>query len=233
MKHSDCTISIICFNAIDACKRTLSAVLDSREGATLILTANGNPEVAEYFDKIASQRDNIKVLKNATNQGFVQPSNWAFSLCETPLFVALNDDALPPTNWLDKLKEAIAPEKVLIAGPDERWLDHNFVGHQWRGGMPMEPDFIQGSCMMVKADALKEAGLFLFWPELRVAYAEDAELCLRVRSLGYAIARADFDIIHKAGTTTRTVPELHDAMRENFGKCVEKWGAYLKTRKFT
>ncbi len=232
MKHSDTTISIVCFTAFEECRRTLSAVLESREGARLILTANGNPEAAEYFNKVASQREGVAVIVNAENQGFIKTSNWAFSLCETPLYVAINDDALPPTNWLDKMKEAIAPENTLLAGPGDRWLDHNFVGHKWRGGMPIEPDFIEGSCLMVKADEMKALGMFLFWPELKWGYCEDAELSLRVRSLGYKIAVADFAIQHKSGTTTRTVPELHDAMRENFGLCREKWAHYLKTRTF-
>lgn len=232
MKHSDVTVHIVTATALEACRKTLSVVLDTREGAHLILTSNGNPEAAEYFQSIANMRENVTVIVNAENKGFIKPSNWAFSLCDTPLFVLLNDDAIPPPNWLDKLKEAIAPLDVFVAGPGERWLDQNFVGHQWSGGMPMEPDFLEGSCLMVKADAMKSFGMFLFWPELKIAYCEDADLSLRVRQLGYKIAKADFAIQHKSGTTTRTVPELHDAMRENFGLCREKWSHYLKTRSF-
>lgn len=231
MKHSDVTISLITHSATEECKRTLSAVLDSREGAQLILTSNGNEEIANHFDHIAKQREGVRTIFNSANEGFIAPSNWAFTLCETPFFVALNDDALPPSNWLDKLKEAIAPERVLVSGPGDRWLDPNFIGHKWRGGLPMQPDFIEFSCAMVKADAVKALGDPLFWPELKIAYGEDADTCLRLRSLGYEIGVADFAIQHRGGTTTRTVPQLHDIMRENFSKCRTKWAGYLKTRK--
>src|SRR6478736_3001012 len=232
MRHSDVTISIICHSAFEECKRTLSAVLDSREGATLILTSNGNPEAAEYFEKLATQREGIVVIVNTTNLGFVGPSNWAFALCETPFHVLLNDDALPPPNWLDKMKEPFASDRVAVSGPGDRWLDHNFVGHKWRGGCPITPDFIEGSCLMVRVAALKDHGELLFWPDLKIGYCEDADMCLRVKKLGYALAVSDFAILHKSGTTTRTVPELHDAMRENFELCRQRWAGYLKTRTF-
>jgi len=231
MTHSDTTISVICHTALEECKRTLRTVLDSREGAKLILTSNGNPDAAEYFETLARQREGIEVVVNTQNLGFIAPSNSAFMECETEFFVLLNDDAIPPANWLDRLKSAFI-DKVAIAGPGARWLNHDFIGRKWRAGMPMEPDFIEGSCMMIRCSALRENREPLFWPELKLAYCEDADLCLRVRKIGYEIAVTDFPLQHKAGTTTRAVPFLHDTMKENFAKCAQKWRSYLKTRNF-
>lgn len=232
MTHSDTTISIVTHTAFEECKRTLRTVLEHREGARLILTANGNPEAAEYFETLARQRENIEVVVNTQNLGFIQPNNLAFAECETPYFVLLNDDAIPPSNWLDRLKSGLI-DRVAITGPGARWLNHQFIGHTWRAGMPMEPDFIEGSCMMVRVDALRENREPLFWPDLKLAYCEDADLCLRVRKMGYEIAVTDFPLQHKAGTTTRTLaPEVIEALRENFAKCEERWRTYLRTRKF-
>lgn len=232
MKHSDTTISVICHTAFIECQRTLSAVLDSREGAKLILTANGNAEAAEYFEKIAMQREGVEVVVNTQNLGFIGPSNLAFDKCETDFFVALNDDALPPPDWLDKMKAPFADPRVVITGPGGRWLDHHFVGHRWWGGLPMEPDFIEGSCFAVRVVTLRDHNEPLFWKELKWAYCDDAELCLRMRKLGYKIVVTDFNLIHKSGTTTRTVPHLHDEIRKNFVLCEAKWKDYLRTRKF-
>jgi len=226
MKHSDVTISIVCHSAFEECKRCLRVVLDTREGAKLILTANGNAEVAEYFEKLAAQRENIEVVVNIQNCGFIGPSNHAFSLCDTPFFVLLNDDAVPSADWLDKLKLALSSENTVIAGPTGYRLDDNFVGG--KPGWP--PDYIEGSCMLVKTEALRP---MLFAPDLEWAYCEDADLCLRVRSLGYDIEVADLTLFHKPGTTTRTVPHLHDAIRRNFEVCRKRWAHYLRTRSFT
>jgi GT2 family glycosyltransferase len=232
MKHSDVTISIVTATALEEAKRTLRVVLDTREGAKLILTANGNPDAAEYFTMLARQREGVEVIVNAENKGFIAPSNVAFEKCDTPFFALLNDDAIPAANWLDKMKAVIAPENVAIAGPGERWLDQDFVGHKWRAGCPTQPDFIEGSCLMVKAYLLRDLKEPLFWDELKLAYTEDADLCLRLRSRGWEMAVADFALEHKAGTTTRAVPFLHDAMRLNFGLCQKKWAGYLRTRRF-
>jgi len=72
----------------------------------------------------------------------------------------------------------------------------------------------------------------LFWSELRMAYCEDADLCLRMVERGYSIAVTPFELVHKAGTTTRTVPDLHPEMKRNFRLCMNKWETYLKTRRF-
>lgn len=232
MKHSNVTVSIVTHTAFEQCKRTLEAILPTLEGATLILTANGNVEAARYFSAFSALSENVKTFANPNNLGFIEPSNRAFDKCQTPLFVLLNDDAIPPADWLDKLKAAFDHDKVAITGPGDRWLNKDFIGHRWRGGLPLMPDYIEGSCMMVRTSTLSDNKEPLFWDELKIAYCEDADLSLRVRKLGYTLAVADFTLIHKAGTTTRTVPELHDTIRGNFVKCRDKWRHYLKTRTF-
>ncbi len=226
MKHSDVTISILCATAFEECKRCVASVLATREGATLILTSNGNLAVSEYFERIAMENENVLLIFNTANLGFIEPNNHAFSLCETPFFVMLNDDAVPPPDWLEKLKTALADENTVIAGPNAFRLDENFVGG--KRGIPH--DYIEGSCMMVKVDAIRPHGLFSDY--LSFAYCEDADLCLRMRSLGYEIKQADFGLYHRPGTTSRTVRHLHEAMRKNFEVCKEKWGHYLKHRTF-
>lgn len=230
MKHSDVTISILTHTALDECRRCLSAVLNSREGAKLILTANGNAEAAEYFEKLAMQHENIEVIVNIQNLGFIGPNNEAFRRCETRYFVMLNDDAIPPPEWLDKMKDALAHPDAVISGPSERWLSGDFVGRSWRGGTSMEPEFIEGSCLMLKSSLVRPYGLFA--PDLAWAYCEDADLCLRMRQIGLTIHKADFILEHRAGTTSREVPHLHDAMRQNFVVCKNRWARYLQTRRF-
>lgn len=224
MTHDDVTISVITHSALAESKRCLSAVLASRGGAKLILTANGNPDVAEYFGNLALRNGNIEVVINMDNLGFIEPNNHAFSVCDTPYFVCLNDDTIPPPEWLSKLKDM--PPVAVISGPNAYQLDANFVGG--KRGLPY--DYIEGSCIMVKTEAIRPHGLFSHY--LKIAYCEDADLCLRMRSLGHAIHKSDFSLFHHAGTTSRAVRHLHSTMIKNFDVCKDKWSRYLKTRAF-
>ncbi len=222
---TDVTISILTHNLGPHTVRCLKAVMDSCGDAVLILTANGSSEAADLFRSIAEDNKNVTVMDNPVNQGFIHPNCIAFSLCKTAYFCLLNDDAIPAPEWLDKMKQAFVDDpKCAVSGPNGRHLDNDFIGR--RLGLM---DYIEGSCMMVRSEFMSRP---LFSPELQWAYCEDADLCLRMREKGYTIKQVDFELDHRPGTTTRTVPQLHNAMRKNFEVCRKRWAYYLKHRTF-
>lgn len=226
MNHEDVTISILTYTALAHAKRTIAAILPTLDGARLVLTANGNADAGAYFRSLVSSHPNVVVFENPVNQGFIGPSNFVFQKCITEYLVLLNDDALPHPNWLDMMKQPFARDEACIAtGPNARSLDENFLG---RKGGKME--FIEASCVMVKPAMIRPEPLFS--ADLRLAYTEDADFCLRMRQRGFTLCHTPFELIHHSGTTTKTVPELHDAMRRNFTICRTKWAHYLKTHKF-
>lgn len=226
MKHSDVTISILCYTALAECKRTITAILPTLEGARLILTSNGNPEVADYFYEVRRQHQSTAVIVNTVNAGFIAPNNYAFEKCWTRLFVMLNDDCIPPPDWLDKLKAALAPRENVIAGAKGtcQHLDERFIGRT--GG---ELEYIEGSCLMLKRDMMTKP---LFADYCTFAYCEDADLSLRVRERGYSIAQADFTCEHKRNTTSRQIPGIRHILEHNLATCQKRWANYLKHRSF-
>jgi hypothetical protein len=66
---------------------------------------------------------------------------------------------------------------------------------------PLEVDWVAGSCLMVRADAFRSVGgfderFFLYW--------EDADLCLRLRSVGWRIVHLpSAAVVHQAGRSSR------------------------------
>ncbi len=227
MSHADVTISILTHHFGPHTVKCLRSVMDSRDGATLMLSANGNTNAARYFFTLQELRGNTEVINYANNSGFIDPNNYAHSQSRTPFFILLNDDAIPAPDWLDKMKQAFIDDpKCAVSGPNGRHLDNDFIGRRLG---PM--DYIEGSCMMVRSEFMPRP---LFSPELQWAYCEDADLCLRMREKGYTIKQVDFELDHRPGTTTRTVPQLHNAMRKNFEVCRKRWAGYLSNpmRKF-
>lgn len=231
MNHSDCTISIVTFNALDHAKACLKAVLASRGEAKLVLTSNGNADVTDFFRSVSGAYPDVSVIVNDRNHGFIAPNNLAFDGCASDFFVLLNDDAIPPPNWLDNLKRAFDDPAVAVAGPSGGCctLNDRFIGY--RGPVL---DYIEGSCMMVRARYIRGIqGRGLFSTYINFAYGEDADLCLRVRRAGLAIKRCPFTIKHARSATTRTVPGLGSIMRQNLMVCAEKWRPYFEAgRKF-
>ncbi len=229
MTHSDVTISVICYTAIEKCKRLMIFLLAENSGARFILTANGNAEVSRYFNwlKAVNPSVDIEVIHNQLNQGFITPSNLAFDICSTDYYVALNDDALPPPNWLSMLKVPFIDPLMAVVGAKGtcNTLDENFVGH--RGNCL---DYVEFSCAMVRRSAIVGR---LFSDYLRFAYGEDADLCLRLRERGLKIAVADLVLTeHFRNTTSRTIPGIRHIMEQNFATCRKRWAFYLKHRKF-
>lgn len=226
MIHSDVTIHVVTYTALAESARCLKAVLSTRQGAKVILTANGNRLVADYFNWIAASFPDVKVRVNRENQGFIYPTNCAFAECETDYFAVINDDAVPPPHWLSMMKAKFTDSKMAVVGAKGgcTTLDPNFVGHKGN-----QLDYIEFSCAMMRRELMTKP---LFSDYLKHSYGEDADLCLRVRERGLKIAQADFTIEHSRNTTSRKIPGIRAIMERNFKVCRERWGYYLRHRKF-
>lgn len=221
------TISILTYTALRQAKACIASVLKQTEPFNLILTANGNPEVASYFTDLAKNFANISVVTNSINQGFIDPHTHALSRCNTELFLLLNDDAILPEDGLRKL---IAPfdqfPKAALSGPkdDFQTLLPNFHGTK---GNAFE--YLNGACLMCKTEIVKRHGLFD--PNLKFAYGEDSDLSLRMREQGYSLHKADFRLIHERCATSKHVKEVRAHQEANHTYCRNRWAHYLRVRK--
>lgn len=221
------TVSILTYTALAQAKACLAAVLQSEGEFELILTANGNPEAAAYFQELAAQRPNIRVVVNATNEGFIKPNTRALEMCRQPYFVLLNDDAIPPKDWLLKMKGVFdANPNAALVGCEGGCsaLMPNFHG------TPGALEYLEGSCLMGRTEILKKHGLFD--PHLTMAYAEDSDLSLRMRELGYTIHRAPFRIQHERAATSKRMAEARRWQEANHAYCRKRWAYYLRARRF-
>ncbi len=89
-------------------------------------------------------------------------------------------------------------------------------------------EYIEGSCLLTRTSLMKKHGLFAPW--LRFAYGEDAELGLRIKSLGYSLHFAPVKIEHEGGATSSLVPGIREIEKRNHEEMRKRWGPYLRTR---
>ncbi len=220
------TVSLLTYTALPQAKACIASVLKSTVPFNLMLTANGNPEAADYFHEIAAEFPNVRVIVNSTNQGFIAPNRFAFGLCDTPFMVFLNDDAAAPPDWLEKL-----------VAPFERDVDMAIVGQQraccslrdnFYGFLGDHYEYAEFSCAMVSTAIMRKLGLFSDYIEW--ASTEDADASLRVREAGYHIACAPFAITHEVGATRKHVPGLAAIFQKNLAACQLRWADYLKSK---
>lgn len=223
------TISILAYTAIDDAKRCVESVLEHSRSCKLILTSNGSPELAAFFDSVQERcvPGAVTVIKNEQNEGFIGPHRKAFELCDTPYFVLLNDDTEVTPGWLVRLESPFNKYTMAaLSGPKGSCcsLRDNLDGYP---GPRLE--YLEGSCLMCKSEIIRKHGLFS--PDLVGIYCEDSDLSLRMRRLGYTIHQVDVKIPHKRSVTTKHIPGIRDIQLRNAEKVKARFGHYLKVRR--
>lgn len=226
------TISILTYTALDQAKACIASVLENSPYGkfSLILCANGNPEAAKYFKQVERENKGVPIIVRALskNEGFIEPNRMALGNTNTPYFVMLNDDAIVPPGWLEMMEAEMDKDKdVAIVGASGSCcsLKPNLDGYP---GKLFE--YVEGSCLMGRTEILERHGLFA--PYLSFAYGEDSDLSLRMRRMGYKIARAPFKIEHHRQSTSKHIPGINEIRMKNQGEVLRRFSHYLKVRKF-
>jgi len=231
------TISVIGLNRLESTRCCIDAIFENSHDFHLILTNNGSTDgTKEYFDQISCQHDNVTVIHNETNEGFIPPNNKAFQLAidnVSTYFIALNNDTIPTCRWLDML---ISPmegnQNVALTGPAGTCCSlhenmHGFDGPRY--------EYVEGSCLCVKVSIVKQYAP-LFSDYLDFIYGDDSDLSLRMQEKGYQIQRVSFTMPHKRGETVQTQPEVkvrcEAAQARNHEVLKKRWAHYLKVRNF-
>jgi GT2 family glycosyltransferase len=196
-----------------ACLRSLEAERASGapEFETVLVDNASGDGTAEA---VRREHPGVDLLESERNLGFAAACNRALAHCRGRFVLFLNPDAeLRPgtlatvADFFDRTPEATAAGPLLVAGSGEpqfscgRFLSpvnqfaetlglHRLLplGALRRSydvgafdGRPSEVDWVVGACMAVRRDALDELGGF---DERFFIYAEDEDLCLRLRRRG-------------------------------------------------
>jgi ADP-heptose:LPS heptosyltransferase len=220
------TISILTYSALPLARRCIAAVFEHTTDFDLILTANGNQDVAAFFGKLAMEHKNVVFVVNAKNEGFIEPNKHALRLTQTPVLVLLNDDVIVTEGWMEKL---LAPfdsdSKCALVGPEGSCSEllPNFHGTYGK------KEYLEGSMLAIRTSIAKKHGLFE--GELVGAYGEDSHQSLSMRELGYTLHWVPITIHHARGATSATVPQVREWQEKNHAWLRKRWGHYLKVRK--
>jgi GT2 family glycosyltransferase/glycosyltransferase involved in cell wall biosynthesis len=199
-----------------------------------------------------AQVKGLRLLKNASNLGFVGSSNAGAAAAKGEFLLFLNNDTQVTTGWLDALVRCFSERSDCgIAGsrliyPDGRLQEAGALvfadGSCWNTGRfeardlsmyryRRQVDYVSGAALMIRADVFRRVGGFD--DRYAPAYYEDADLAFAVRQLGLrTYYEPASTVIHDEGISAGT--DLDSGMkryqRSNQSTFVAKWSAVLATQ---
>jgi len=198
------SIVIPIYNAYNQTKQCIESVLENTTidyELLLINDCSSDERIKTLLDKY-EDHDNITVVHNKTNQGFVKNVNKAFTLTSNDV-VLLNSDTIVTPKWIQKLKikaythETIASVtpvsnaagafSVPKAGINDVEADKiddvaNIVEKASDDSFILTPT-ANGFCMYIKRKAIYDVGFFdeIFGK----GYGEENDFCMRLNKKGY------------------------------------------------
>lgn len=196
-----------------------------------------------------AQVGGLRLLRNATNLGFIGSCNAGAAAARGEFLLFLNNDTQATPGWLDALLRCFAERADCgIAGsrlvyPDGRLQEAGGLvfadGSCWTTGRferrdepefcyRRETDYVSGASLLIRRDVFRRVGGFD--TRYEPAYYEDADLAFTVRQLGLRVYYEPAStVIHCEGISSGT--DLHSGTKRhqliNQAKFVDKWTAVL------
>jgi O-antigen biosynthesis protein len=206
----------------------------------------------DHTAQILSQIDNICLVKNTTNQGFLQNCNDAALIAKGTYICFLNNDTQVQPGWLETMLEVFNDYEdagavgSMLLYPDGRlqeaggiiWNDasgmnvgkfQNPYHPQYRFVRPV--DYCSGASLLLKKSDFMELGMFD--TQFKPAYYEDTDICFAVQTkLNKKVYYQPFSVvIHDEGLSsgTDTSAGVKSYQVVNHQKFLQKWKDKLAT----
>lgn len=229
------TISILCFNKLELTMACLRSVAAHSRDCEVIVTNNASMDGTRAYlrDFSAKNAGLVRVVHNDSNLGFKDPHEYALTLARGEFFVLLNNDMEVCEGWLEKLAKPFEgnPRMALtgVGGTGCNVIDNQLRGQPLGFEGRKQPEYVEGSCLMIPTALARRIGLFAPW--LKFIYWEDTELGIRVRELGYEIALVPMPMRHdKPGSTSKGVKACQEALVHNTDEMRKRYAWYWKRR---
>jgi N-acetylglucosaminyl-diphospho-decaprenol L-rhamnosyltransferase len=246
------SIIILSWNTCSLMRECLASIVEYGAGYELeiIVIDNGSTDGTQAM--IQKEFPDVQLVQNLENVGFARGNNQGVALSRGHYLLLLNSDAMLKAGSLDALVTLTKTQPRLgmagarLINPDGSFqASHTPFPNQWReflilSGLgrifmgrwfpsrgpeeqkgPQLVDYVEGACMFFKREAyLDVKGL----EESFFMYAEDVDLCYRLKQIGWQVwYHPNAEIIHyggasSAGRRTRREGDLYRSRVQFFQK---------------
>lgn len=253
-------ISIIIPNNehLDYLKKCLDSILEKStyDNYEIIIVENNSrtKSLFDYYDKITSEHDNIKVIKWDGKFNYSAVNNFGVKTAAEGEYLLLlnNDTEVITPEWMEEMLMYVQRRDVGAAGaklyyPDDTVQHAGVVlglgsvaghvsmrspredgGYMGRNIFAQNYSAVTGACMMIRRDVWEEVGGLD--EAFAVAY-NDVDFCLKVREAGYLIVWTPFaELYHyesKSRGANRTPGQLKTHLKE-VNMLRERWSDFLE-----
>lgn len=189
----------------------------------------------EYYGNLNKLDIQINYFENF-NYGYGRGHNENFNIdSDAEYFFVLNDDIFfPNLDWMNRcFKEFHEQQDLAIIGSEQspQFLDNLANGILRPIIETNNPDYSEGSILLIKSDIFKQINGFD--TSLEYCYYEDVDLCLRVKQLGYKIKNITIKHQHFRSSSSSKLPIIaRESISElNRAKFLSKWGGFIQGKK--
>lgn len=234
------------------CLRALGDTLPAREDVEVVVVDDASAtETSEALARLEASLPWLRVVRHATNGGFIAACNTGAKEAQGEFLVFLNDDTVPLPGWLGALMRTFRahPDAGAVGGrlvyPDGRLQEAGGVIYQDGRGANLgrgdhETDaplyshvrrvhYCSGALLATRRELFLRLGGFD--TRYHPAYYEDADYCFAVRRAGLQVYyQPEAVVVHVEGASSGTDPrsgvKRHQML--NQARFREKWSAELR-----
>ena len=271
------SISIVNFNSGEYLAKCLSSLKKAKDGVDMEIWVINNASTDNSFTFAKEKFPDVQFIENDQNLGFGKAQNIALRRIKNEYVLILNPDTEIGNNVILHMLKFMegnpdvgaATCKVVLGNGQLDWASHrgfptpfasflyyflkdDSLYHLSRKPMdkPHEVDSISGSFFLTRKSVLEKVG---FFDEDYFMYAEDIDLCFRIKEAGFKIMYVpEVSIVHHKGissglkkhslnlttadleTRKRSLDAFYNAMKIFYKKHLEKkypffinWLVYL------
>ncbi len=225
----DISIIIVNYNSAKVIKTCLDSILSQR-GVDFEIIVVDNSSHDNSLELIANYDKRVMLIENHRNVGFGRANNIGFKYARGRYVYLINPDACLQTSddlqclmrlMQEHPKYGLLGTRIVntdgsketeskFCYPGEKKIKPRFAN------LPGDIAWVLGASMFMRRDIYDEVGGF---DEDYFLYAEEADLCLRIRELGYQIAHTDeVTIKHIGAVSERTNGEYGRWCNKQKGK---------------
>lgn len=198
------------------------------------------PELRRWLEAQAKAM-RFTLLLSSTNVGYGAAHNELAKRARGDYIVVTTNDITFGRGWEERLMAPFRDQRVAqtcpvhvfnVLRPDGVGCTMNEIPAHLRPHITL-PEYADGALFMIRRSIVAQMGS-LFDPAFQFAYAEDADLSLRLRRAGYRVVAVDgVQFNRDESEKTQGPANLKDMWRHNHQLLLSRHGSYLSTRKFT